>query len=117
MFDIEEYSVQKSGDVSFRGLKPSFQVIFHLICLFNRNKDVKKIIDGKNLEISQENVYDGVSFSKVTNMQCSDCKFAIEITHLRYFFENVPNTSCLKKLYFNKKKSVMDQLPNKVETL
>ena len=73
--------------------------------LFNKNEDVKrrKIIDGKSLEISQENVYDGVSFSNVTNLKCSDCNFAIKITHYRYFFENVPNTSCLKKPYFEKK--------------
>ena len=88
-----------------RGLTPSFQVIFHVICLINRNEDVKrrKIIDGKSLEISLENVYDGVSFSKVTMLQCSDYNFAINITHYRYIFENVPNTSCLKKAYFEKK--------------
>ena len=76
-----------------------------------------KIIDGKSWEISQENVYDGVSFSKVTNLQCSNCNLAIKITHHRYFFENVPNTSCLKKPYFEKKKFILDQLPNKVATL
>ena len=86
-----------------RGLTPSSQVFFHVNCLFNRDEDVKrrKIIDCKSLEISQ--VYDGVSFNKVTNLQCSDCNFAIKITHYRYSFENVPNTSCLKKPYFEKK--------------
>ena len=34
--------------------------------------------------------------------QCSDCNFAIKITH-RYFFEYVPNTNCLKKPYIEKK--------------
>ena len=66
-------------------------------------KMLRKIIDGKSLEISQENVYEGVSFSKVTNLQCSDCNFAIKIAHHRYFLEYVPNTSCLKKQYFKKK--------------
>ena len=68
-------------------------------------KMLRKINDGKSLEISQENVYDEVSSSKVTNLQCSDYNFAIKITHHRYFFENVPNTSCLKKPYFEKKSS------------
>ena len=40
-------------------------------------KMLLKIIDGKKLEISQENVYEGVSFSKVANLQCSDCNFAL----------------------------------------
>ena len=66
-------------------------------------KMLKKIIDGKSFEISQENVYDGGSFSKVTNLQCSDCNFSIKITHHRYFFENVPNTSYLEKPYLRKK--------------
>ena len=67
-------------------------------------KMLQKIVDGKSLEISRENVYDGVSFSKVTNLQCSDCNFAIKVTHHRYFFENVPNTSCVLKTIFWEKK-------------
>ena len=97
---------EKAAELSlFCDLMPSFQVIFHAICLFNRNEDVKrrKITDCKSLEISEENVYGEVSFNKVTNLQCFDCNFAIKITHYRYFFENVPNTSCLKKPYFEKK--------------
>ena len=66
-------------------------------------KMLRKIIDGKSLEISPENVYEGVSFSKVTNLQCSDYNFAIKIAHHRYFLEYVPKTSCLKKQYFEKK--------------
>ena len=66
-------------------------------------KMLRKIIDGKSLEIFQENVYEGASFSKVTNLQCSDCNFAIKIAHHRYFLEHVPKTSCLKKQYFLKK--------------
>ena len=66
-------------------------------------KMLRKIIDGKSLEISQESVCEGVSFSKVTNLQCSDCNFAIKIAHHRYFLEYVPKTSCLKQQYFEKK--------------
>ena len=66
-------------------------------------KMVKKIIDGKSLKISRENVYEGVSFNKVTNLQCSDCNFAIKIARHRYFLEYAPKTSCLKKYYFEKK--------------
>ena len=66
-------------------------------------KMLRKIIDGKILEISQEKVYEGVFFSKVTNLQCSDCNFAIKIARQRYFLEYVPKTSCLKKQYFEKK--------------
>ena len=64
---------------------------------------LQKIIDGKSLEISEENVYEGVSFSEVTKLQCSDCNFAIKIGHHRYFLEYVPKTSCLKKQYFENK--------------
>ena len=66
-------------------------------------KMLRKIIDGKSLEISQENVYAGVSFSKVTNLNCSDCIFAIKIAHHRYFIQYVAKTNCLKKQYFEKK--------------
>ena len=66
-------------------------------------KMLRKIIDGKSLEISRENVYEDVSFSKVTNLHCSGCKYAIKIAHHRYFLEYVPKTSCLKKQYFGKK--------------
>ena len=66
-------------------------------------KVIRKTIDGKILEFSQENVYEGVYFSKVTNLQCSASSFAIKIAHHRYFLEYVPKTSCLKKQYFEKK--------------
>ena len=66
-------------------------------------KMLRKIIDGKSLENSQENVYEGVSFSKVTNLQCSDCNFAIKIAHQRYFLEYVPKISCLKNNILRKK--------------
>ena len=43
-------------------------------------------------------VLDGVSFSKVISLQFSDCNFAIKRIHFRFFLENVPKTSCLKKI-------------------
>ena len=66
-------------------------------------KMLRKKVDDKSLEISQENVYEGVSFSKVTNLQRSHCNVAIKIAHHRYFLEYVPKTRCLKKQYFEKK--------------
>ena len=59
-------------------------------------KMLRKIIDGKSLEISQENVYEGVFSAKLQT-------FAIKIAHHRYFLEYVPKTSCLKKQYFERK--------------
>ena len=47
---------------------------------------LRKIVDEKSLEISQKNVYEAVSFSKVTNLQCSNCNFTIKIAHHRYIF-------------------------------
>ena len=44
-------------------------------------KILGNIIDCKSLEISQENFYDGVSFSKVTGLHCSDGNFAIKRIH------------------------------------
>ena len=96
MLDIKEYSVQKSG-VPFQWLNVKLSSNFQVM------KMLRKIIDGKSLDISQENVYEGVSFSKVTNLQCSDCNFAIKIARHRYFSEYVPKTSCLVKQYFEKK--------------
>ena len=60
-------------------------------------KILQKIIDWGSLEISQENFHDGDSFSKAESLQCSDCNFPIKRTHYRFFLENVPKTSCLKK--------------------
>ena len=60
-------------------------------------KMLRKIIDGKSLEISQENAYEGVSFSKVTNLQCSDRNFAIRIKN-NIFRKSLWWTSFLIKL-------------------
>ena len=98
MLDIKENSVQKSrGIVPFRGLTPSFHLIFHVICFFNTNDDAKNKIYCESLEITQKSVRDGVSFGKVTSLQCSDCNFTIKRTHHKYFQEYVPKTNCIKK--------------------
>ena len=70
-----------------------------------RRKDIdeKSSVFPEKKVFSQENVYDGVSYNKDTNLQCSDCNFAIKIINYRYFVENVPSTSCLKKPYFEQK--------------
>ena len=62
-------------------------------------KMLRKIIDGKSLKIFQENVYEGVSFSKVTNLLCSDCNFAIKTAHHKHFLEYVSKT--LKVLIYS----------------
>ena len=49
-------------------------------------KMLGEITDCESLEISQENFCDEVSSSKVTNLQCSDCNFAIKRTHHSFFF-------------------------------
>ena len=59
---------------------------------------LRKITDCKSLENSQGNFYVGVSFSKVINLQFSDCSFAIKNIHHRFFSGYVPKTSCLKKI-------------------
>ena len=60
----------------------------------------RKIIDCKSFEIFLENFYDGVSFIKVTSLQCLDCNFALKTTHHKLFLKYVLET-CLKK---NKKR-------------
>ena len=74
---------------------------------------LRKTIDCESAETSQENFYDGVSFSKVASLQCSDCNFAIKRTHHRLFLEYVQKKEYLKKnkkrksLFF-RKKSIVD---------
>ena len=82
-----------------------------------------KITDWESLESFQEKFHDEVSFSKFKNLKCSDCNFAIKGTHYRFFLEYVPKTSCLKnrikskKVFFLRKKTMMDQRLNKVAFL
>ena len=58
---------------------------------------LRKIIECESLDISQENFYDGVSFSKAASLHCSGCNFTIQKTHYRLFVKYVLKTSCLKK--------------------
>ena len=115
------YSVQKTKESSlFCGLTSSFYVIFHIIYFFTTNGNIKKKIDCKSLKNSQGNFYGGVSFSKVISLQFSDCNFAIKKIHHRFFSGNAPKTSCLKtikKVFFLRKKSIVEQRLNKAAAL
>lgn len=62
-------------------------------------KALQTLIDWESLEISQENVYDGVYFSKVTELQCIDYNSAIKTLLYRFFLEYVTKTSYLKKMF------------------
>ena len=72
-------------------------------------KMLRKIIDGKNknLEISQENVYEGVSFATTLLL-----KYLITDT-----FWNMYRKVAVLKNNTLRKKSMVDQLLNKVATL
>ena len=74
---------------------------------------LRKIIDWESLKIFQKIFYNGVSFSKVTSLQFSDCNFTIKRTPQRFFLEYVPTTSCLKKNIL-RKNSMVDQHLDKV---
>ena len=82
---------------------------------------LQKIVDCKKVENSRGNLYDRVSFSKVINLPFSGCNFAMKRIHHRFFLENVPQTSCLKKKtkksIFLRKKSIVDQRLNKAAAL
>ena len=76
---------------------------------------LRKIIDCKSLEISQENFYGGVFSGNVTSLLCSDCNFAIKRSHHRFVLEYVPKPSSLKKNILQKK-SIVDLRHSKVAT-
>ena len=77
---------------------------------------LRKIIDGRSLEISQENVYEGVPFSKVTNIQCSDATLLLRQLITDTFWNMYPKLAILKNKIL-RKKSMTDKLLNKVATL
>ena len=111
-------STNRSGD-SYGSTSPTNNTSFQ-----SQMKMLWKITDQESFEISQENFYDDVSFSKNTNLQCSNCNFAIKRTHHRCFQEYLPKTSYLKKnkkrkslFFFFRKKSIMDQHLNKIAVL
>ena len=86
MFDINEDSVQKTEESSiFSDLTPSFHVIFRVICFFTTNGDITKNKWLRKIK------------NKVITLQFSDYNFATKIIHHRFFLENVPKSSCLKK--------------------
>ena len=101
------FIVTKAEESSlFCDLTPIFQVIFHVICFSAQMKILRKIINCESLEISQENFYDEVSFSKFTVLHCSDCNFTIKRTHHRFFLEYVYKPAVLertKKVFFREK--------------
>ena len=59
---------------------------------------IQKIIDCESLENLQENVYDGVCFSKVPHLQRTDFHSTISRLHHRTFLEFVPKISCFKNV-------------------
>ena len=60
---------------------------------------LQKITYGESLEISQDNVYDGVCFSKVTNLQCTDYNSTIKRIHRKFFFNYIPKTTVLHRIF------------------
>ena len=62
-------------------------------------KMLRKIIDCENLETSQENVYDAVSFSKIKSLPRSDYNFTIKRTYHRFILEYVPKLAALKRIF------------------
>ena len=74
---------------------------------------LRKVIDCKGFKNSQENIEDGVYFSKVASLQCNDCTFTINRLHHRFFLENVWKTSCLKGTFL--KRFMMQHRFNKVQ--
>ena len=85
---LKSTQYKKAAELSIScGIKPSFQVIFHLICLFNRNEDVTKTNWWQKF---------GNFSGKRLKRSFFHCNFAIKIAHHRYFLEYVPKSSCLK---------------------
>ena len=109
MFDIKEYSAKNGRITPFSWFNA--ELIFHVVCFLTTNVYITKN-DCKSLENSQENFFDGVSFSKVISLQFSDCNFAIKRINLRLFLEKVLKTSYFlknKESLFLRKKSIVGQ--------
>ena len=70
---------------------------------------LRKINDRKSLEISHQNVYDGIFFSKVVCLQCPDCNSSIKSLHHRFFPQYISKSSCFKKNIL-RKKSMMENV-------
>ena len=84
--------------------------------LYLSPKMLRKITECESLRILQEKFYDGVSFSKVRSLHCSDYNFTIKRTHHKFLFGIGTKTSCIKKNKM-RKKSIVDQRLNKVVAL
>ena len=54
--------------------------------------------DFQSLEISLENVHNGVYFTRVTKLQCTDCNCTVKRLRHRFSLKYVPKISCLKNL-------------------
>ena len=77
----------------------------------------RNIIDCKSLESSQDNLYNGVYFSKVASPQCIDCNLSINrICHI-FFSEYVPKNTCLRNNTLRKHICEVYQCFNKVIAL
>ena len=76
---------------------------------------LQKIIEGKSLGTSRENVYEGVPFSKVTNLQYSDATL-LSRQLITGTFWNMYRKRAVSKNNILRKKSMMDQFLNKVAT-
>ena len=76
---------------------------------------LQKIIEGKSLGIFQENVYEGVPFSKVTNLQNSDATL-LSRQLITGTFWNMYRKLAVSKNNILRKKSMMDHFLNKVAT-
>ena len=98
----------------FFGSTPSLHVIFHLIWFFSRNDNVTENNLLRKLGNFSAKFCDGVSFSKATILQSSDCNFTIKRTHHRLFLEYVLKPSLKKNkkrkscCFFLLKKSMVD---------
>ena len=80
-------------------------------------KMLRKIIDGKSLKISQENVYEGVSFSKVATYSVQTSTLLLKSQILTDTFWNMYRKLAVFKKNILRKKSMVDQLLTKVATL
>ena len=79
-------------------------------------KMLRKNVYSKSLKNSQENVFDGVYFSKVASLQFIDCNSTVNRLHHRFSLEYVPETKLLKKNIWRKESVVYERF-NKVATL
>ena len=59
---------------------------------------LRKIIDSESLEISLENIYDGVPFKKVKSLPCSDCNLTVNSTQ-DFFLNMYRQLAALKRVF------------------